>query len=511
MKDINIEINGLSIGGKELLRKTNVIISAGTRYGFIGNNGVGKSTVLQHIYNCPEIADINKYLVAQEVPADPVKTVFETVIESNTVLLSCWRRYNELCALENLEEKDENELQTVTQQLGELNYDRETAQVNRLLAGLGIGQAAAVKPTGQFSGGWRMRIALASALYRQPELLLLDEVSNHLDLEGCIWLIDYLQHYKGTIICISHDIEFLDSACNWIMHLENYKISYYKGGYYKFKKQYDKDVKTAISDKDKIEKKVKELKKGGAKTKQEMESYIKKNPLPYVPHDKPLRFDFGTVADGYENLITLENGGFSYGSQPILHNVDFTVAMMTRAVLVGANGAGKSTLMKVLKGELAASGQYSIDERVRIGYYNQHTVEELPAAKTAVNWLQEKYDLQEDILRSWLGRAGLDGPAHKLPMGQLSGGQKVRVALVDLQLQKPHILLLDEPGNHLDINTLEALKEAINLFNGGVVMISHNIDLITETNCDVWEINGGKCAKTTFADYASAIKFENPA
>lgn len=503
MRDINIEINGLSIGGKELLRKTNVVISEGAKYGFIGCNGVGKSTVLRYIYEHPELNTVDKYLVAQEVPADSVKTVFETVIESNTVLLSCWRRYNELCAIEDLTEKDENELQTVSQQLGELNYDREAAQVNRLLAGLGIGQAAAAKPTGQFSGGWRMRIALASALYRAPELLLLDEVSNHLDLEGCIWLIDYLRNYKGTIICISHDIEFLDSACNWIMNLENFMISYYKGGYYRFKAQYDKDMKTALVNTEKIENKIKELKKGGAKTKAEMESYIKKNPLPYIGRTKPVRFDFGTVADGYENLITLEKCRFSYADKPILRCVDFTVAMMTRAVLVGANGAGKTTLMKILKGDLVASGSYRIDERVRIGYYNQHTVEELPVDLTAVNWLQEKYDMKEDILRSWLGRAGLEGAAHKLPMGQLSGGQKVRVALVDLQLLKPHILLLDEPGNHLDINTLEALKDAINNFNGGVVMISHNIDLITETNCDVWEINGGTCMRTTFEDYAA--------
>ncbi len=504
MKDINIEINGLQVGGKELLQKTNVVISAGAKYGFIGRNGVGKSTVLRHIYDHPALATVDKYMVSQEVPADTVKTVFETVIESNTVLLSCWRRYNELLLIDNPSEKEEKELQAVTQELADLNYDREAAQVNRLLAGLGIGQAAARQPTAQFSGGWRMRIALAAALYRQPELLLADEISNHLSLEAVIWLSDYLHNYKGTVIVISHDTGFLNGFVTHIMNLENRLISYYKGSYDRFKKQYDKDVAAAVKEADKIEKKIKELKKGGAKTKQELESFTKKNPMPYVPATKDLRFDFGEIPDGYSNLIVASDIQFAYPGSAVcvLNRVDFTVAMMTRAVIVGANGAGKSTLMKILAGTLeATAGAFTMDERIRIGYYNQHTVEELPGELTALEYLRGKYDLREEVLRGWLGRAGLEGAAHKLPMSELSGGQRVRVALVDLELLRPHILLLDEPGNHCDITTIHAIIDAINRFNGGVVLISHNMDLIMDTNCMVWEMTGGKCVETKFDDY----------
>lgn len=504
MRDINIEVNGFSIAGKEILRKTNIIISSGVRYGFIGNNGVGKSTILNFIYKNDKLSDIDTYLVSQEICISSDKTIFQNVIESNVELLKYHNRYNELCSFEILTTEEEKELQKVSEKLGELNYEKESAFVKKILMGLGIDQESLNCNIDKFSGGWKMRIALASALYRQPELLLLDEVSNHLDLEGCIWLSEYLKNYKGTVICISHDIEFLDLVCNYIMNLENYTITYYKGNYYNFKKQYEQNIKNFTSINDKIEKKIKELKKGGAKTKQELENYINKNPLHIIPYNKNIHYNFGEIPDGYKNLITLNSCSFSYDDKTILKSIDFNVSMMSRVVLVGANGSGKSTLMKILKDELKPSkGEYNFDERIRIGYYNQHTIEEFPLETNPVDWLKNKYNLKEDILRSWLGKSGLEGSIHKIPIKNLSGGQKVKLALVDLQLLKPHILLLDEPSNHLDINTLEALKEGINNFNGGVVIISHNIDLITQTNCDVWELSNGNCIKTTFEDYAS--------
>lgn len=517
MKDVNILIDGLSVGSKKLLDKTEFIIAEGHKYGFIGKNGLGKTTVINHLFNHETLKDVYKYMVNQEIESSDTKTAFQTVLESNTELLELHTKSLELenkigdegsIPDVNIDDKLYDEYNLINEKLHILGFEREQALIRKILHGLGFEHDRQDITINNFSGGWRMRLALACALYRAPDLLLLDEPTNHLDLEANIWLIDYLKSYKKTIIVISHDIDFLDNVCNWIIHLENFKLNYYKGGFYKFKKAYDKQIKENMKEVEKIEKKIKELKKN-SKNKNEMENYIKKNPLPFIPYDKNIIIDFGEVPSNYNNLITLDNVSFSYGENEILRNLDFSVSTKTRITLVGKNGSGKSTLMKLLAGEQKSNhGNLTLDERVKISYFNQHTFEYLPEDITPVEYLLKKFskdELKEDVVRSYLGRIGLDGKIHKIRIGDLSGGQKVRVALVELQLLKPDLLLLDEPTNHMDLYTIEALKKAINEFEGGVVIISHNIDLITDTNCEIYEMTDKKCVKTTFEDYTQKI------
>ena len=509
-QDISL-IFTLSMGGKELLKDTSMIITKGEKYGIIGANGIGKSTLLSYINNksnkeLEKIKDI--YMVNQEVPSSS-DTIYYKVLESNQKILEKIKRVDEL---ENSEESDNlnEELNKLYDELEELDYSRQESLIKKILHGLGFSQEEINQPVSNFSGGWRMRIALACALYRTPDLLLLDEPTNHLDLEANIWLINYLKSYKNTIMVISHDIEFLDEVCTNIIHLENQKLNYYKGNYYRYKRQYDKTIQEKTKQIDLIEKKIKEMKKSN-KQKKEIDEYIKKNPLPILPFYKKLYIDFGEVNESTNsNLITLENISFSYGDKIILDNVDFGVNYKSRIALVGRNGSGKSTLMKIITGDLdPTSGQIKKDDHVRISYFNQHTFEYLPVDKTPVEYILDKFnhrgELNEQTVRGYLGKNGLEGTKHKEPIKNLSGGQKVRVSLVELQLKDPHILVMDEPTNHLDLHTIEALKDGINMFDGAVIITTHNIDLIEDTNCTVMELNNHKCVPIEFVDYCDKI------
>ena len=508
-QDIKFIVN-LQINGKDLLKDSELIISSGAKYGIIGANGVGKTTLLNYIGNRNH-QDLNKistiYMVNQEVSSSEI-SIFNKVLESNTEII---KRVLRIAEIENKEDSsdDENEeLIRLENELNDLEYSKQESEIKKILFGLGFSNEQFNQPISMFSGGWRMRIALACALYRKPSLLLLDEPTNHLDLEANIWLIEYLKSYKNTIIVISHDIEFLDEVCTNIIHFENQKLNYYKGGYYKFKRQYDQEIKEKQKIIDKIEKQIKNMKSSGKK-KNEIEEYIKKNPLPHMPHYKRIHIDFGSVNynDNDNNLIILNNISFSYGDKKILENIDLGINYKTRITFVGKNGSGKSTLMKIICGELIpTSGEINKDDHIRISYFNQHTFEYLPLDKTPLEYLTEKFPkIDEPTIRSYLGKIGLEGSKHKVPMQNLSGGQKVRVSFVELQLNNPHVIVLDEPTNHLDLQTIEALKDSINMFDGAIIITSHNIDLIEDTDCQVYEISDRNCGRIEFSDYCVKI------
>ena len=517
-QDIKFTVN-LQIVGKELLKDTELIISSGAKYGIIGQNGIGKTTLLNYLNN-RQHPDLNKlhtiYMVNQEVPASEM-SIYNKVLESNTEVIKRILRIaeiekefdiiNEENEDSKLSDKLSEELNNLQNELLYYDYYTQESSIKKILSGLGFSQDQFDEPISKFSGGWRMRIALACALYRKPSLLLLDEPTNHLDLEANIWLIEYLKSYNNTIIVISHDIEFLDEVCTNIIHFENQKLNYYKGGYYKFKRQYDQEIKEKQKIIDKIEKQIKNLKTSGKK-KNEIDEFIKKNPLPEIPYYKKINMDFGSVDDDSENnLVVLNNISFSYGDKLILEDIDLGINYKTRITFVGKNGSGKSTLMKIISGELLpSSGEISKNDHIRISYFNQHTFEYLPLEKTPLEYLNEKFSkLDEKTLRGYLGRIGLEGIKHKVPMQNLSGGQKVRVSLAELQLNNPHVLVLDEPTNHLDLQTIEALKESINNFDGAVIITSHNIDLIEDTNCSVFEISDHYCKPIEFSDYCVKI------
>ena len=498
MKDINIHIENLSIGNKLILDKTDFIISSNKRYGIVGRNGIGKTTIVNYIIKQKELNDISTYLVSQELHIINDITIFELILESNIKIYELYK------SLELISDKYSEEYCTISDKLDELDYEMEKSKIYKILYGLGFKYDQCNQSVKNFSGGLRMRISLARALYMLPELLILDEPTNHLDLEGNIWLCNYLQKYKNTIILISHDIEFLDEVCTNIIHIENFKLNYYKGGYYVFKNLYKKECDNLEKIYKENDKKIIAYKKSG-KTKNEINNYIKNNPLPKLNYIQPIKINFGEIPSDMRNLISLNNVSFSYDNKIIFENINFSVDACKHIALVGKNGGGKSTLMKLFIQELKQqSGNIILDRQIRIGYFNQHTIENLSLDIKVIDYLRNKFvNYKEQEIREYLGRIGLKSNEHLLNISVLSGGQKIRLALVELQMIKPHVLLLDEPTNHLDIQTIESLKLAINNFNGGVVIITHNIDFITDTNCEVWKIP--ECKKINYDDYVKEI------
>ena len=498
MKDIKIQIENLMVGGKHILSNSEFIISSQKKYGLIGKNGIGKTTIVNHIFTKKDLDNITKYITSQDLIIDDDITVFDFTLKSNNKLYELHKQ------LEMISE-DSEEYYNLSDKLDELDYDKEKSKIHKILHGLGFNHNQHDECAINFYGGWRMRISLARALYLNPELLILDEPTNHLDLEGNIWLCDYLKKYKNTIILISHDIEFLDDVCTDIIHLENQKLKYYKGGYYLFKKQYEKDMVSNQKLYEETEKRINAYKKSG-KTKNEIEAFLKLNPLPFISYERPIRIDFGEIPDDMKNLIMINNVSFYYDKNiKILENINFSVDASRHIALVGRNGGGKSTMMKLMIQEIKpVSGEVITDRQIRFGYYNQHYIENLPLEMNVIDYLRDKFNqFKEQEIREYLGKIGLKSNEHILQFKNLSGGQKIRVALVELQMMKPHVLLLDEPTNHLDIDTIEALKKAINKFNGGVIMITHNIDLITDTDCEVWKIP--ECNKIDYDEYIEEI------
>jgi ATP-binding cassette subfamily F protein 1 len=366
----------------------------------------------------------------------------------------------------------------------------------------------------------------------------IDEPTNHLDLNAVIWLDEYLQTWKKTLLVVSHDQDFLNSVCQEILHIEDLKLISYKGNYDTFKKAEAERLKQQIKAWEKQEKRLRELKKSGQskakaqeavknnQTKRESgaRSQKKKNQdiasgretaetqeLIKRPKEYTVKLEFSEVPELSRPVMEVNNVHFRYSPKhPIIfEKVDFGIDMDSRICVVGPNGAGKSTLLKLLTGEVeATSGDVKRNPRLRMGIYNQHFVDRLPMNKTPVEHLRSRFeDLDYQTCRNRLGKYGLEGHAHEVVMRDLSGGQKARVVFVELSLQKPHILLLDEPTNNLDIETIDALCDAINEFNGGIVVVTHDQRLIEECDCTLWvvEKQGVTEWKEGFDDYKATI------
>ncbi|KAL5761321.1 hypothetical protein ACOSQ2_020159 [Xanthoceras sorbifolium] len=557
VKDVTIENFSVSARGKELLKNASVRISHGKRYGLVGPNGMGKSTLLKLLAwrKIPVPKNIDVLLVEQEVVGDD-RSALEAVVSANEELV---KLREEVASLQNNfsspsgEEKDDSydeddaaeKLTELYEKLQLLGSDAAEAQASKILAGLGFTKDMQGRPTRSFSGGWRMRISLARALFMQPTLLLLDEPTNHLDLRAVLWLEEYLCRWKKTLVVVSHDRDFLNTVCNEIIHLHDQKLHFYRGnfddfesGYEQRRKEmnkkfeiYDKQLRAAkrrgnqvqqekVKDRAKFQA-AKEASKSKAKGKVDEDETPSEAPSKWK--DYTVEFHFPEPTELTPPLLQLIEVSFSYPNRADfrLSNVDVGIDMGSRVAIVGPNGAGKSTLLNLLAGDLVPTeGEVRKSQKLRIGRYSQHFVDLLTMEETPVQYLLRLHPDQEGLskqeaVRAKLGKFGLPSHNHLTPIAKLSGGQKARVVFTSISMSKPHILLLDEPTNHLDMQSIDALADALDEFSGGVVLVSHDSRLISsvcddEERSEIWVVENGTVTAFpgTFEEYKEELQRE---
>ena len=480
---ISINSMDLYVGGKVLFKNTNLTISPNQIYGLIGKNGSGKSSILKQIIslqNTIETLDdsvkINCLYVEQEIVLDQ-RNPIDFILDSNFKLKNMNDELNKLEINMNHDSNDMERIKSLYNTINCWNPELERVNVIKILKGLGFTEKMLIDSSNILSGGWVMRMSLARSLYLEPNILLLDEPTNHLDMEAIVWLGDYLNSWNKTVIVVSHNIGFLNDICDHIINIEDNMLVYYKGNYHAFKSAYNFKFTEMKKKWEKYEKSLKDIKKKG--DKKIVESYIKKHHInrPALPYN--MIIDFIEPSMIRSNLISMNNVSFGYVSPTnIIKNFTYGFDINSKIILVGPNGCGKSTLVRLILGEIKPiSGTINIHPQCTIGYYNQHFEHALPPDLTPIEYIM-KICPDINIIRKNFGKIKLDSVSQTKKINELSGGMKARVALVYLILLKPHFLILDEPTNHLDIETIEALIEGLTTFKGGMIIITHERELI---------------------------------
>ncbi|EME48997.1 hypothetical protein DOTSEDRAFT_67893 [Dothistroma septosporum NZE10] len=526
-KDIKVDGIDISIGGKRILSDTNLTLAYGRRYGLVGQNGIGKSTLLRALSK-REVAiptHISILHVEQEIMGDDTPAL-QAVLDADV-----WRKHllkeqdkiaKELAELEaeratmadtsadaaKLDKQREGldiTLSDVQGKLAEMESDKAESRAASILAGLGFSHERQQYATKTFSGGWRMRLALARALFCEPDLLLLDEPSNMLDVPSITFLANYLQGYPSTVLVVSHDRAFLNEVATDIIHQHSERLDYYKGAnfdsFYATKEERRKTAKreyeTQMAQRAHLQAFIDKFRYNAAKSS-EAQSRIKKlekMPVLEAPESEyTVHFKFPEVEKLSPPIIQMSNVTFGYSKDKVLlKNVDLDVQLDSRIGIVGPNGAGKTTALKLLIGALEpSSGLISQNPRLRIGFFAQHHVDALDMNASAVGFMAAKYPGRSDEeYRRHLGAFGITGMTGLQKMALLSGGQKSRVAFACIGLTNPHILVLDEPSNHLDIEAMDALSTALKNFEGGVLMVSHDVTMLQNVCTSLWVCDNG--------------------
>jgi len=500
---INIANFDITISGKQLFKNSNLQITPGKKYGLLGPNGSGKTTLLLNLLhlrnqNNENTNKIYTLYVDQEIKLDQRNPV-DFILDSNYKQRNIQKLINEINFLLEGDTLQDDEIEAYQQKIIDLTEsisnwipEKEESEIIRILIGLGFSLDDLTKESILFSGGWQMRISLARSLYLDPDLLLLDEPTNHLDLEATIWLTNYLNNWKHTAIIISHNIGFINDICDYILNIENQKLSMYKGNYNLFKKAYNIKLVTMEKEWDTFNKKYQALKKKG--NKKVLEEFDEKNHVdrPAKPFDGIINFGEPDIIKS--NLINMNNVSFGYLDENlILTKTNFGMDMNSRIVLVGPNGSGKSTFVKLLCREIEPStGEINYHSQLNIAYYNQHFDSQLPLDKTPLEYLHSiiprdfiKNGNSDQTIRGYLGKVRLEGSAHVKKICDLSGGQKARVAIVKLIFKQPNCLILDEPTNHLDLETVESLIDGLVDFKGGILVITHDHNLIEQIDAQI--------------------------
>jgi ATP-binding cassette subfamily F protein 3 len=507
------------IAGRTLLEEASLQINPGYRVGLVGPNGTGKSTLFNLIDGELEVDNgdiiiapkVKMGRVRQDLPDDET-TLIDIVLAADTERASL---------LEEAETaEDPQRIADIYTRLADINAYEAPTNASIILSGLGFDIDAQNSPISSFSGGWKMRVALAAALFRQPDLLLLDEPTNHLDFEAIIWLESYLQKYPGTLIVISHDRDILNKTCTHIAHLDQQKLEMYTGTYDQFEtrraeKMYNQQ---ALFEKQQAHKKrvMDFVSKFGAKASKarqaqsRMKMLEKMDMVGAIIAERATAFKFPQPEELGSPIITLKGVDVGYApGKPVLKNLDLRIDMNDRIGLLGANGNGKSTFVKLLSGKLQAlAGEYDPDGKLRIGYFAQHQSDEMDTNLTPYQTMREFIpDVAEHNIRAMLGKFGFDKTKADTKIEELSGGEKSRLLFCMMSYNAPHIMLLDEPTNHLDMDARAALTQALNNYEGCVILVSHDPHLIEAVADQLWLVKDGKVENFsgTLEDYKALV------
>jgi ATP-binding cassette subfamily F protein 3 len=489
-----LTISGLTVrlGGRTILDRASAAIPSGSHIGLIGRNGAGKSTLMKAVIGLidPDEGSITMPrrarlgYIAQEAPTGTA-TPFETVLAADVERAKLMGEA-ETCS-------DPHRLGDIHDRLLAIDAYTAPARAARILLGLGFDEAMQAQPLDSYSGGWKMRVALAALLFSGPDLLLLDEPSNHLDLEATLWLENFLKSYAGTLIVISHERDLLNNVVDTILHLEGGKITLYTGGYDSFERQRAEraaQIAAAQAAQDAQRARLQDYiarNSARASTAKQAQSrakmLAKMQPIAALADDPSLSFDFPSPSQLKPPLITLDMAAVGYADTPVLRRLNLRVDPDDRIALLGRNGNGKTTLARLLAAQLMPmEGEVSASSKMRVGYFTQYQVEELHGDDSPLQHMSRAMSgSTPGAVRAQLGRFGFSGDKATTLVGKLSGGERARLALALITRDAPHLLILDEPTNHLDVDSREALVQALNAYDGAMIIVSHDRHMIELT------------------------------
>ena len=487
-----LTISGVTIrlGGRTILERASAALPPRSRVGLIGRNGAGKSTLMKAMIGSidPDEGGIEMprgtrlgYL-QQDAPggsATPIDTVLAAATERAALLA------------ESETATDPDRIGTIHDRLLAIDAYSAPAKAARILVGLGFDDAMQARPLDSFSGGWRMRVALAALLFSEPDLLLLDEPSNHLDLEASLWLEEFLRSYPATMVVISHERDLLNRVVDHILHLERGKTTLYAGGYDAFEKQRAErlaQLASAKASQDAERARLQDYiarnsaRASTAKQAQSRQKMLARmQPIAAVAEDPSLHFEFPSPEPLRPPLVTLDVASVGYTpGQPILERLNLRLDPDDRIALLGRNGNGKTTLARLLAAQLKPEdGHMTASGKMRVGYFTQYQVEELDTSDTPLQHMTRVMDGKSPAaVRAQLGRFGFSGDKATTQVGKLSGGERARLALALITRDAPHLLILDEPTNHLDVDAREALVQALAGYEGAVLVVSHDRHMV---------------------------------